>query len=151
MQLGIELITDCSISFDPSSCFASCIRINDKTVEGSSGRDNFRGHGLIVAGKRIAATGRQAVYNVKQFGLDLEALEVSPAVITKITNPNGEFSYYLKNNVVLDPGFLTHNFHLRIFKDDGSSFIKISLARTDISIRWPGRGEFVISLAKSLL
>jgi hypothetical protein len=153
MKLGVELLGNIAFHFIPGTYFLSGIQREEKFIENSLGRDDYLENGMVAAGKRIAATGREAAYTAAQYptGNGLGALDATPATVVDLGDSTEGIQFYLKCNKILDPGILNSDFALQVVLENSvRREEKICLNSPGIRVNWLGRGEFLVDLDKIL-
>lgn len=151
VKIGVELIAQRAQSLPPGSYLETWLSLNDKTLEKSSGRDEFLVSTFLAPGKRMAATGR---LNVSQFTFSdrgLAPLQVRPTWPIYLTRQrDDQVHLHVKTNIIKDLGELRNRLAVRIIGAEGRTQVEFPLNRPRLEINWLGVGRFSINIAPFL-
>ncbi len=142
MLLGIELITETTLSLIPGHIFRLELYNDDVLLPLSVGTDTYNYNGNILPHKKVAATGRRATYELGTGLKMLEAEDTKPVPV--LEKELSDLKLRIKNNKVLDQAEIKTYFSLRIHNSNETK--DILLARPDVHVYWDGRGDFSIPL-----
>jgi len=151
VKIGVELVAQRAQTLAPGAYIETWLTLNEKTIEKSSGRDEYLVSTFLVPGRRMAATAR---LNISQFTFSdrgLSPLQVRPAWPIYLLRQKNESVYLqVKTNVFNDPGELRQRVTLRIVGADGRPVVEIPLSRPRLEINWLGVGRFSINITPFL-
>ena len=154
MNLGIELVCERALSVDDTTYFQTAIEVDGTTVPGSTGKDVYLTNGMILPGRRVAATGRSAEYGLSsaEKGIGLGAIEALPSnLVTLSARAEERVVFSISNNAVLDPGIFCMEFSLTVRVHNGAArTLDISLRRPDVRMDWPLRGTFKFDITDAI-
>jgi len=155
MRIGVNLIAETSISVDDTTYFKTGLRLNGLPVPHSEGSDRWNLNGMLLPGKRVAATGRAAEYNYSDTytGIGFGGIEARRAVPCQLDLGEGDrLVVTVDNNAVLDPGLFCMDFSFAVSFDDPAPrrALDLSLRRPDIRVDWPARGLFEVDITDAL-
>ncbi|NPV70939.1 MAG: hypothetical protein HPY55_09880 [Firmicutes bacterium] len=155
MTIGAELRSERGLSVDDTTYFEMTIEVDGEPVAASRGIDRYLLNGFVLPSKRVAATGRPAMYSLSDTGagLGLGPIEAAPAALCPLTfSPGLRLVIAVKNNAVLDPGVFCLEFSLGLSASGpaGGKAYDFSLRRPDIAMSWPSRGVFKFDVTEAL-
>lgn len=145
MKYYFEWSAQKDISVVPGNYFESMALLGDTLYPDTGGRDEFQLAGLIMLGKRFAASGRNKSYSSKDVSANQAIIEAAPPSWVSFTNDTAEIAFTIDTDIFLDPGLLASCLRLDITKESETA-IHIPLNRSDVRIDWPSRGTFVVTL-----
>ncbi|TYP49212.1 hypothetical protein [Thermosediminibacter litoriperuensis] len=145
MQLNIELYAGRAIHIADYHEISLAVTSNGEIIEDSASLDYFGFFGVILGGKRVAATGRRIHYSFKDLAGIFEAEPAQPFRILFL-DPEDEILLTVDTNIWLDPGLLVQDLVLQVSSENKS--LEIPLNRPNVKIDWPGRGRFVIDVSE---
>lgn len=143
MLLGIELVTESSLTIIPGHIFRLELYNDDVLLPLSVGTDMYNYNSNILPHKKVAATGRRASYEMGTGLQGLEAEDTKP--IPVLEKELSDLKLRIKNNKILDQAEIKAFFSLRIH--NSNQITDILLGRPDVPVYWDGRGDFSIPLA----
>lgn len=149
------MIAETSISVDLTTYFNLGLELNGRAVPASQGSDRWGLNGMILPGKRIAATGRSATYTHSDTytGIGFGPIEAHGATPCPVNLEEGDrLVVIVDNNAVLDPGLFCMDFSFQVVLDGGGPRrqLDISLRRPDVTMSWPSRGLFRFDITGAL-
>lgn len=145
MEFGIELFASRAIYIADYHEISLAITVNDKLIEESLSKDVFNFYGIILGGKRVAATGRKILYTYNDLVEIFEAKPAQPFNLLYL-DQGDEIELAIDTNLYLDPGIMAQDLIIHIFL--GNRSLEIPLNRPDVKIDWPRRGFFVVDLSE---
>jgi hypothetical protein len=145
VELGIELFASRAIYIADYHQISLALTVNGKLIEESLSLDSFNFFGVILGGKRVAATGRKILYSYKDL---VEIFEAKPARPFRLLylDPEDEIKLAIDTNLYLDPGLMAQDLIMRLLTENKS--LEIPLNRPDVKMDWPRRGFFVVDLSE---
>jgi hypothetical protein len=152
MKMGIELYAETSLSVDDTTQFELYLTRDGQALGDSRGSDRYLLNGMVILGKRVAASGREATYGSNDLpaGLGLGPLEARPTVACDVADEYRELLLHIVTTAVLDPALLAREFSVRIVRPDRPVAVDAPLCRPDVRINWVERGHFTVDLVPLL-
>ncbi|MEW6523640.1 MAG: hypothetical protein AB1445_08755 [Bacillota bacterium] len=150
VHMGVELYCDVLIPIWRGTCFAIHLFANGQVVAGSAGVDGYDYDGLLVPGRRVAATGRTAHYRVNRaaraHGLgSLEARPARPVSVPAL----GTLALHVLIRPALPPEYMLRAFSMRLLA--GARFsCHYRLSRPELAARILGPGQLELALTRLL-
>jgi len=152
MVVGVEVVCEKSVPVLDGNHFETMMRAGGEPLPQSRGHDEYRLNARILGGRRLAATGRCHVADVKKVPLGLGPVEAAPAVPCHVPHELASelsLDLSLSNPVLLSPGLVADHLGLAVIGERGR-IACLPLARPDISVEWLGRGRFRIGFGEAL-
>jgi len=79
MKAGVEIIAEAAVQINPDSFFTINLTCNHQLLTNFVGEDKYGFSGLVLRGKRVAASGRLQKYNIRGSLLGLGSWEAEKA------------------------------------------------------------------------
>ncbi|MCR4398167.1 MAG: hypothetical protein NUV93_04310 [Firmicutes bacterium] len=155
MKVAVDLVAETAVTVDDTTYFSLAVELNGRRLPGSEGTDRYRLNGMVLPGKRVAATGRRAEYGTSATptGVGFGPLEAEPPVpCPLVMGRQDALAIVVENNAVLDPALfcLDFSFLVRMEDDATSRVVDIALRRPDVRMSWPSRGLFRFDVTPAL-
>ncbi len=147
MNIGVELIPEKAVTMAAGDYIRMWLWVDGVRIEATEGYDYFEHTATILAGKRLAATGRSSRFLVHNHPLGLGAYEVqAPKLVSCSLDVAScvHLEIFTSNAVLIDPGLLLDHIGIRLLGTQNDQ--SYPLQRPDIKIDWLERGHFTLDI-----
>lgn len=143
MKLTFELMPDLATQLAPCHQFNLSVVKDGEEIQDSRGSDTYAYHAMVLPGRPIAATGRDAIHNFEPDLKGINGIAGTPVEVSieGIEDLEG-LIVRLDNNFILAPEILQSYYSLRC--QVGEKVITVPLKSHFCRVNWKGLGTFEI-------
>ena len=149
LKLAIEIYTEKPLCVKEDTYFMTALSVDNVTVAGTEGLDQYFFHAVIGSEKRVAGLGRTCTYTLNSLPGGLGPVEARPGKYFDLPAEHNNAILIIETNLILDPGILSDTLGIRLVNKQGKTF-DVPFSRPDVSIQWDSRGKYAISLSEVL-
>ncbi|MEW6244958.1 MAG: hypothetical protein AB1497_12040 [Bacillota bacterium] len=147
MNIGVELVPEKALTMAAGDYIRMWLWVDGVRIDATEGYDYFEHTATILAGKRLAATGRSSRFRVSDHPLGLGAYEVEASTVVSCPLASASCVHLeisASNSVLMDPGLLVDHIGVKLLGTQHEQLFP--LQRPDIRIDWLERGHFTLDI-----
>lgn len=150
VRAGLELVAESAVIVTPGLHLILEVTFDHQGFPEWSGSDAYLLDGAVLAGRRVAASGRHRTYRETSLPLGLGTVEAAPAVAAPLPGYVRRTRVRVRSNMFLDPGQLVAGLAAHWVDQAGQVVLDAPLRRPDVRLEWLGRGLFVLDLSEQV-
>jgi hypothetical protein len=150
VRAGLELVAESAIIVTPGLHVILEVTFDHQGFPEWRGSDTYLLDGAVLAGRRVAASGRHRTYRETSLPLGLGTGDAAPAVPAPLPEYVRRTRVRIQSNLLLDPGQLVAALAAHWVDQAGRVVLDAPLRRPDVGLDWLGRGLFVLDLSEQV-